>query len=160
MNERLAHLLTRMYPRSWRDRYGDEFEALLMAESSSFSTVMNVVRSSLKEQMITACALEDVQPLTSFGLILKAPSAMAPIGMSLAALGTVLVQIALVGMARQSDEGAAAHIWQLLIAGQMPVVLFFAIRWLPKAPKQALRVIAVQAAVLLASMAPVFVLRW
>jgi hypothetical protein len=160
MNKRLAHVVTGMYPRSWRDRYGEEFEALLVAGPTSFRTLLEVVRSALKEQMITAGALEDVQLLTSFGLILKSPSAMAPIGMSLAAQGTVLVQIVLFGVARQSDEGAAAHIWQLLIAGQMPVLLFFAVKWLPKAPRQARRVIALQVLVLLASMVPIFVLRW
>lgn len=29
MNARAAHILTRMYPRWWRHRYGAEFEALL-----------------------------------------------------------------------------------------------------------------------------------
>jgi len=160
MNERLAHLMTCLYPHSWRDRYGDEFEVLLMAESGSFSTIMNVVRSALKEQIVRVSAPDRVQQLASFGLIVKVPSAVVPIGMSFLALGTVLTQIAVAGAARQSDEGAAAHIWQLLVAGQMPVLLFFALKWLPKAPRQALRVIAVQAAALMTSIVPVFLLRW
>ena len=80
--------------------------------------------------------------------------------MSLAALATVLVQIAVVGVARQADEGTAAHIWQLLIAGQMPVLLFFVIKWLPRTPRQTLCVLAVQAAAILASIVPVFLLKW
>lgn len=60
--------------------------------------------------------------------LLKHPSAFLPVAMSLGALATVLVFIALHGMAPQADEGAAAHIWQLLMAAQAPIVLFFAIK--------------------------------
>jgi len=88
------------------------------------------------------------------------PSAAIPITMSLLALAVVLVHIALAGIARQADEGAAAHIWQLLMTGQIPVLLFFAIKWLPKVPKQALGVLALQAVAMGVSMAPVFLLNW
>ena len=30
------------------------------------------------------------------------------------------------------DEGTIAHLWQLLMAGQLPVLAFFAIKWLPR----------------------------
>jgi hypothetical protein len=49
--------------------------------------------------------------------ILKKPSAFLPLAMSFAALATVLVHVAIFGVARQADEGAAAHIWQILMAG-------------------------------------------
>jgi hypothetical protein len=38
----------------------------------------------------------------------------------------------------------------------MPVLAFFAIKWLPKAPRPTLGVLALQAGAVLASMAPVF----
>ena len=60
--------------------------------------------------------------------------------------------------AREADEGATAHLWQLLMAGQMPVLVFFALRWLPRAPRQALCVMALQFCAALASLAPVFFL--
>ena len=44
------------------------------------------------------------------------PLPWIPIGMSLAALALVLGHIALYGTAREADEGAAAHLWQLLMA--------------------------------------------
>jgi hypothetical protein len=91
---------------------------------------------------------------------LKHPSAFVPIVMSLLAVGCVLIHIALFGIARQQDEGAAAHLWQLLMAGQLPVILVFAIRWLPQAPGSALRVLALQAAAAIAALAPVYLLRW
>lgn len=42
---------------------------------------------------------------------LKHPSAFVPLAMSLAALATVLFHIAVYGVAREADEGPAAHIF-------------------------------------------------
>lgn len=92
--------------------------------------------------------------------LLKHPSAFLPVAMSFAALATVLVFIALHGTAPQADEGAAAHIWQLLMAAQAPIVLFFAIKWLPQSPRQAAMILGLQLSVALAAMAPVFLLHW
>ena len=89
---------------------------------------------------------------------IKQPSALIPIAMSLAALATVAVSIALFGVVRGGDEGAAAHLWQLLMAGQLPVMAFFAFKWLPRAPKQAALVIGIQVVAALAALAPVFFL--
>ena len=89
---------------------------------------------------------------------LKRPSAFLPLAMSLLALAIVLFHIAIYGIAREPDEGAAAHLWQLLMAGQLPIIAFFAIRWLPQAPRSALPVLALQAAAGLAAVAPVFLL--
>jgi hypothetical protein len=89
-------------------------------------------------------------------------SAFVPVAMSLTALTLVLVRVALAGTGPEvvvngrPDEGAVAHIWQLLMAGQLPVLLFFLIQWLRRAPRQALGVLVVQAGALLAAMAPVF----
>jgi hypothetical protein len=78
--------------------------------------------------------------------------------MSLTALATVLVHIALFGAALEADEGTAAHIWQILMAAQLPIVTFFAIKWLPRAPKPSLLVLALQAGAGLTALAPVFYL--
>jgi hypothetical protein len=90
--------------------------------------------------------------------IIKQPSAYVPLAMSLAALATVVLHVARFGAAREPDEGAAAHIWQLLMAAQLPVIAFFAIKWLPQAPKEALIVLALQFAAVLAALAPVYLL--
>ena len=90
--------------------------------------------------------------------IVKQPSAFLPVAMSLAALATVLVALAIGGVVREADEGTAAHIWQLLMGGQIPIVAFFAIKWLPQAPRQALYVLALQVGVALAALAPVYLL--
>jgi hypothetical protein len=51
MNPRLARLLTRMYPRAWKKRYGAEFEALLETERPGFGTSFEVAWSALKERI-------------------------------------------------------------------------------------------------------------
>jgi hypothetical protein len=92
--------------------------------------------------------------------MLKHPSAFLPVAMSLGALATVLLFLALNGPAPQADEGAAARIWQLLMAAQVPVVLFFAIKWLPRSPRQAVPILGLQVGAALAALAPVFLLHW
>ena len=90
--------------------------------------------------------------------MMKQPSAFVPVAMSFAALAIVVGHVAMFGAVREADEGTAAHIFQLLMAAQIPVVGFFAIKWLPRTPKEALYVLAVQAGAALAALAPVFFL--
>jgi len=94
----------------------------------------------------------------NFSTMIKEPSGFLPIAMSVGALATVVLHVALVGTARQPDEGAAAHLWQLLMAGQLPFIAWFAFKWLPRSPKQALPILALQAGAALAALAPVFLL--
>jgi hypothetical protein len=99
----------------------------------------------------------------SFRAMLRHPSAFLPLAMSLLALAVLLGAltsdlIAYNHIVRDPDEGTIAHIWQLLMAGQMPVLAFFAIKWLPRAPRPTVGVLALQAGAALASMAPVFFL--
>ena len=51
MNSRLARLLTRLYPRAWRARYGPEFESFLENGRSDLRTLANVVCSALHERV-------------------------------------------------------------------------------------------------------------
>jgi hypothetical protein len=90
--------------------------------------------------------------------LMKRPSAFLPVAMSLAALAVVLGHAAIFGVVQEADEGAAAHIFQLLMALQMPVVAFFLIKWLPQAPGPALRILGLQAGAGLAAFAAVFFL--
>ena len=92
--------------------------------------------------------------------LLKRPTALIPIAMSLAALSIVLGYAAMFGVARQVDEGAAAHMWQLLMAGQVPIVAFFVIKWLRTQPRQALLVVAVQLGAASLAMFPVWLFHW
>jgi len=78
--------------------------------------------------------------------------------MSSIALLLVLAHVATVGVAPQADEGAAAHIWQLLMVAQLPVIAYFGIRWVPPAPKQGLMVLVTQLAFALGAALPVLLL--
>lgn len=90
--------------------------------------------------------------------MIRRPSAFLPLAFSLLALATVAIHVARFGTAREPDEGTAAHIWQLLMAAQVPLIAFFAIRWLPEEPKPAFCVLALQAVAVLAALAPVYFL--
>ncbi len=92
--------------------------------------------------------------------ILKNPSAFLPLAMSFGALATVILYVAMFGTARQADEGTAAHIWQILMAGQIPIIMFFAIKWLPRTPKPALLVLVLQGSAALMALAPVYLLKF
>ncbi len=80
--------------------------------------------------------------------------------MSLTALADVLFYVAVFGVARQADEGLAAHLWQLLMVAQVPVVTWFAVKWLPQTPRPALLVLVLQAVTMLSAMAPIRLLHW
>jgi hypothetical protein len=89
----------------------------------------------------------------------KLPSAWLPIAMSSLAVIIVVLHMLLSGVAREADEGAAAHLWQLLMVGQVPVIGWFLIRWVLKNPRQGTVVLAVQVAALIVAAAPVYLLR-
>jgi hypothetical protein len=89
---------------------------------------------------------------------IKKPSAYLPLGMSLAALTLVLAHAAVFGITHDTDEGAAAHTWQILMAAQLPFVAYFVIRWLPNHFKESLQMLALLATTWLANFAAVFFL--
>jgi hypothetical protein len=164
VNARLAHLLTRLYPRAWRERYSEEFAAFLEAGPGNLRALANVVWSGLGEHIVAMQGGEMDPHNHSFGAIVRRPAAYLPLAMSLGALATLFIAAmygfahGVHGLVREPDEGAAAHIWQLLMAGQLPVLVFFGIKWLPRAPRQTLYVLALQAGAVLAAMAPVYFL--
>jgi len=98
----------------------------------------------------------DTSETNSRPLLLRTPAAWLPIVMSLASLLLVVVHVATHGIGREADEGTAAHLYQLLMAGQMLIVLYFAVRWLPRAPKQAMLVLVLQATTAFAALAVLF----
>ena len=79
MNDRLAHLLVRLYPRPWRERYGGELEALLQTRRVDLLTSANVVWSAFHEHVFPTPGLRIEQsrfqswcvraPWAMFGLV-------------------------------------------------------------------------------------------
>jgi hypothetical protein len=105
-------------------------------------------------------ALESAEPQSTItvGDLVTTPSGLLPIGMSMAALGLVVFYVATSGIAPQADEGTAARLWQFLMAAQLPVSAYFALRWLGRAPRQAAVVLAAQVGAALVAAAPVYLL--
>jgi hypothetical protein len=98
------------------------------------------------------------RPSHTNGSAIRQPSAFIPLVMSLVALGLVIGHALVYGVVHEADEGTPAHLFQLLMAGQVPIVAFFAAKWLPRAPRQAMLVLALQAAAGLAAFASVYFL--
>ena len=88
----------------------------------------------------------------------KLPSAWVPLAMSGAALLLVLSRLVISGAAREADEGAAAHLWQLLMVGQLPLIAWFLFRWFSKGWRSAAPVLAAQTVGLVLAAAPVVLL--
>jgi len=63
------------------------------------------------------------------------------------------------GVIHEADERAAAHIWQILMVMQIPIIAFFALKYVPQRPKQAFLVFMLQIGAALAACAPVFFLK-
>jgi hypothetical protein len=98
-----------------------------------------------------------------FSALLRLPSAYLPITMSLVALAMVLFSVSSGATApgvpgTGSDEGAAAHVFQLLMVAQLPVIVFFAFRWLRTSIRPAMQILLVQVAAAMAALVPVFLL--
>lgn len=88
--------------------------------------------------------------------LVRTPSAYLPILMSLAALGTVLVSVFLFGARHDADEGAAAHLFQLLVAGQAPLIVWFAVRGRRTLARQAAIILGLQLAAIGLALLPVW----
>ena len=90
----------------------------------------------------------------------KKLSAWSPVIMSIGALVLVGVQIIVHGTQPERDEGALAHVWQLLILGQLPIISFFVFRWLRAYPRQGAVVLAAQFLAAALAFAPVHAMGW
>lgn len=84
---------------------------------------------------------------------------MGPVVMSALALLIVLVVFTTGWERGLKDEGAAAHLWQLLVVFQLPLVLAFLTTADWRRPFQVGRILALQAAALALAFAPVALLR-
>jgi hypothetical protein len=98
-------------------------------------------------------------------MAIKRPGGFLPLLLSLAALGVVLLRLSLAGSASEMhdshpDEGLVAHLWQLLMVAQVPIIAVFAVRGLRRDPAGTLPVVGLQLLAILAAAVPVFLLRW
>ena len=68
------------------------------------------------------------KPLVMNNPTIIQPVVFLPLAMSLVALAMVLVHFAIFGIVEETDEGTAAHIFQLLIVAQAPFIAILAFR--------------------------------
>lgn len=141
----------------------------LESKNLGYSTVVDTMESAenggrLDSQMGRVASLRATVSIIVkelfMKILMKNPSAFLPPVLSFAALVTLIAHVAISGFAPQSDEGTAAHIWQILMAAQLPIIAIFIFRWLPKKPIQALAVLALQGGAALAALAPVILLKF
>lgn len=77
---------------------------------------------------------------------LQRPGAFVPLAMSSLAIVMVLAHAALFGIVTEVDEGTPAHVFQLLMVAQLPMIALFTLRWLPTVPGPTLQVLVLQVA--------------
>lgn len=88
--------------------------------------------------------------------IIKHPSAWIPIAIPLIFFAYLVIHIAIFGIVREKDEGTGAHLFQLWLVLEPLMVGFFAVTWLPRAQKQALRILTLQIVAALLPISVVF----
>jgi hypothetical protein len=86
------------------------------------------------------------------------PSAFIPLLMSLAALAILAAHVLIVGTAREADEGTSAHLFQLLMVGQVPLVAYFALTSRRRSTDHVLLVLGAQLLAAAGALAPVVLL--
>jgi hypothetical protein len=77
---------------------------------------------------------------------LKHWSAWLPVAISAFLIALALRHIALYGPGVEANEGTEAHLFQLLMPVPLLVIAYFAYTWLPRTPRLALGVLALQIA--------------
>ena len=91
--------------------------------------------------------------------LLKQFTGWVPIAMSATVVIMLAIFIFLGGpLDREADEGFAAHMFQLLMALQIPIIIYFAAKWLPQKPREAVQILALQIVAGVLAAAPVFIL--
>jgi hypothetical protein len=76
---------------------------------------------------------------------IKHPSGFVPVALSLLALVLVVGHAVIFGV-HQHAGGIAAIVFQVLMASQLPVVMFLIVTCLRRAPRPTLRILGLQAA--------------
>lgn len=152
-SERAYNWLLRFYPARFKQEFGTEMQFVFSeALKDSYSqhrarglfrlwgrTVLDAAKTIIVEQF-------EKEKGVSMETMAKKTSAWLPLAMSLAALALLIGYVLVVGIvgSPDGDEGAPARIFQLLLAGQLPIMAFFAVKWLPEQPRQAWKILALQ----------------
>ena len=93
------------------------------------------------------------------GAILRKPSAWIPIAIPVAFFAYVAVYASFFEIVRESDEGVGAHLFQIWLVLEPFMLGYFAFTWVPRAPRQALSILALQIIAAVMACAPVYLLK-
>ena len=76
--------------------------------------------------------------------LLNLPSAWLPLVLSFAVILMLIGFLVFVGKPEipAQDEGVGAHMFQILMGAQLPIVGYFMLRWLPRYPAKGMVVLA------------------
>lgn len=86
-------------------------------------------------------------------------SAWLPVALSFTALIWTFSYIALVGINQVKaphDEGTGARVFQLLMVSELPIIIFFFLKWFPQKPKLTLIVLLLQVFAIIIAFTPVY----
>jgi len=128
------HWLVRLYPRAWRERYGDELSELIACEGGGLRAGFDVVRAAALAHIVNPSCLggATMSYRGNVAAMAKHPSAFVPLVLSGLALAELVAYLAIFGPgsgAEATDEGTAARLYQLLIGLQFLIIPWFALRW-------------------------------
>jgi hypothetical protein len=167
--------MLRIYPAAYRDRFGEQmllaFEDLYRDEIENRGRPVAVFWLALARDLVISAARQHVlalreqqmsvvfrQSMHLYFASLRQPDAFLPVAMSLAGLGLVVGHYMMYGITHETDEGAAAHIFQMLMLFQLPIIAFFALRSFFRSPLITQLVLALQFVAGDAAMASVYFL--
>jgi hypothetical protein len=105
---RLSHFLVCLYPRSWRERYGEEFSALIEDVRPTWQTVANVMKGALEMQTQT----------WRFGQILLTAGILGALTMVIAHFAIPDRAEAAITVSGPADGTAAGDVVMSLASGQ------------------------------------------
>ncbi len=91
--------------------------------------------------------------------LLREISGWVPIAIPVTIVLMLTSYLVLAGSERDTDEGFAAHMFQLLLLVQATVMVYFAVKWLPERPREAMQTLALQLIAIVIAISPVFILR-
>ena len=86
--------------------------------------------------------------------LLRKPSAWIPIAIPLIFFAYLVIYISLYGIVKEEDEGTGAHLFQIWLVLEPFMLGFFAVKYVPRATKQALIILALQ---IIAALLPISV---
>lgn len=158
------HWLVRLYPPAWRERYGDELGDLLADHRVGPRDVFDVARAALTERIHNPSGLGVPTMQTYRGstvAMARHPSAFVPLILSGCALALLVGYLSVFGIGSgrtAHDEGATAHLYQLLIGAQLLIIPWFALRWSWREWRAGATLLALQALAITASFAPLWLI--